>query len=192
MTELNSPSVVEAAANQVPSPERQAFVADQIGEAYKMLLTNGGMISHSGRILAHNYNDVRSENLTAEQSGELAENYFLRIRSTRVANVIPEGRRARSPYVYIVRLGTFERMIYEHRRNSYRFYIRTINESGEEVDRTITVNTSLFEALLNYSTRILEAEGIRTPGFPVSKYSEGILKKIIDERDAEKAKQNLS
>ena len=184
MSEILRPTFADFKRSD-PTPERQEFVANQIGDSYRTLLSNGGVITHAGRILAYTFDDVREENFTSQQAFEISENSVVRISPRRVENAIPEGRNAGVSHVYIIKPGLLDQLVIRRRKNSKWFYVRKLTEKGE-FDSTISINPNLFEALSNYAGRILRDEGIRNQGFPLSKYTTDILEQILAERDIEK------
>lgn len=184
MTEM-----IESAANRgALTAERPDFVRQQIESTYESLLLNGGMIAQDGTIIAHTYNDVKVENMTPELFANLSMQSVVKLRRIQVDDLLPEGRNPHKSRVYLIRPGTLRKITYRPRKRTDWFYVHGVDEKGVEHEYSMSADSELVGALKNYAGKILEKEGLREPEFPLTSYTDSILREIVDEQTVARAK----
>lgn len=160
--------------------ERREFVKTQLKEELETLLAKGGAIDNTGRILAHRFEDLATENLTYKQTELLIRRGVLRLHSHEARPLIPVERRVRAR-VHVIAPGTDRRLQYHVGKAGALFFMVAGLEDDGKFKRFPLSNDGEFVQAFSYHVeRVLRDEGMVQGYFPNrARFTNQMMKDVV-------------
>lgn len=163
--------------------ERREFVKNQLKDELEMLLSKGGAIDNTGRVLAHKFDDLVTENLTYKQTELLIRRGIMKMKIHEARPLIPEGRRLRAR-VHIIAPGTDKRLQYHVGKAGALFFtVAGLDEDGKFRRFPISNDGEFVQAFSYHVEKVLRDEGM-VQGYFLNRarFTNGIMKDIVASR----------
>lgn len=160
--------------------ERKEFVRNQLKEELEMLLLKGGAIDNTGKILAHRFEDLVTENLTYKQTELIIRRGILKMGVHEARPLIPPERRVRAK-THIIAPGTDKRLQYHvGKAGALFFMVVGLNDEGEFRRFPISNDGEFVQAFSYHVEKVLRDEGMVQGYFPTrARFTNAMMKDIV-------------